>query len=238
MLPAEPAVLQARALVKRFGPSSVLRGIDVSVGAGQLLMVLGENGSGKTTLLRILAGLLRPTSGGVTLQGSPFLPADVEARRHVGFLSHRTHMYDELTVRENLGFAARLFGFDRSGAVVERALAESRLEEKGNQRLGSLSRGMQQRAALARAFLHSPTLLLLDEPFTALDSESADRVREWISTRLSSGCAIAMVTHQPEALWDLATHVGVLASGRWAILEPRPSILEEFQPRFREVTRV
>jgi ABC-type multidrug transport system ATPase subunit len=122
--------------------------------------------------------------------------------------------------------------------VVGRAIELARLEEKADERLGRLSRGMQQRAALARAFLHQPKVLLLDEPFTALDSGSADRVREWIVQRAAEQCAVVLVTHQPEGIWQLATRIGVLAGGRWAILEDRPNEIEAFQLRYRDAIRV
>ena len=237
MPPAEPAILEARGLVKRFGASPVLRGVDLALAPGQVLVVLGENGAGKTTLLRILAGLVRPTSGELFLQGRPCRSSDVGARRTLGFLSHRSHMYDELSLGENLHFAARLFGLADEGAVVSRAIQLARLEEKSNERLGRMSRGMQQRAALARAFLHEPRVLLLDEPFTALDSMSAEGIREWISDRAGERCGVVIVTHQPETVWDLATHVGVLAGGHWAIYEGRPD-LAEFQSRYRDAIRV
>jgi ABC-type multidrug transport system ATPase subunit len=147
-------------------------------------------------------------------------------------------MYDELSLRENLRFAARLFGLKAEREVVNRALELARLEEKGDERLGGLSRGMQQRAALARAFLHQPRILLLDEPFTALDSASADRIRQWLQDRAAERCAIVIVTHQPESVWDLATGVGVLAGGKWAILESRPADLSGFQSRYRAAVRV
>lgn len=238
MPPAEPAILEARGLVKRFGASSVLRGVDLSVAPGQVLVVLGENGSGKTTLLRILAGLTRPSSGELFLKGRPFRSSEVAARRSLGFLSHRSHMYDELSLRENLLFAARLFGLEDESAVVTRAIELARLEEKSDERVGRLSRGLQQRAALARAFLHQPQILLLDEPFTALDSGSAERIRQWIADRAGERCGIVIVTHQPESVWQLATGVGVLAAGRWAILEERPADLPGFEARYRDAVRV
>jgi heme exporter protein A len=235
---AEPAILEARGLGKRFGASPVLRGLDFSIAPGQILLVLGENGSGKTTLLRILAGLLRPTTGTVLLDGRPLRTSDVAARRLLGFLSHRSHMYDELTVRENLRFAARLHGLPDAEATISQALREVGLEERGNDRMSRLSRGLQQRGAISRAFLHAPQVLLLDEPFTALDGPSADRIRAWIAGRAANRCAVVLVTHQPGTIWDLATHVGVLALGRWAILEPKPTELEPFQRRYREAIRV
>jgi heme exporter protein A len=237
MPPSDPALLEARGLVKRFGASPVLRGIDLAVAPGQVMVLMGENGSGKTTLLRILAGIARPTSGQLFLQGEPFRSSDVAPRRLIGFLSHRSHMYDELSLRENLHFAARLFGLNDEESVVSRALSLVRLADKADGRLGRMSRGMQQRAALARAFLHQPPVLLLDEPFTALDSESAEGIRLWIADRAGERCAIIIVTHQPETVWELATHVGVLANGRWAMLEPRPD-LTGFQSRYREAVRV
>jgi ABC-type multidrug transport system ATPase subunit len=143
-------------------------------------------------------------------------------------------MYDELSLRENLEFAARLYGLPRPAEAVAESLTLARLEQKADERLGRLSRGMQQRAALARAFLHRPEILLLDEPFTALDAPSADRIRQWIQDRAAGQCAMAIVTHQPETVWELATHVGVLAQGRWVILESREDSLARFQQRYRE----
>lgn len=237
-MPPADAVLRAEGLVKRFGVSPVLRGIDLALAPGHILVILGENGSGKTTLLRILAGLSRPTNGQLFLEGRAFRSSDVSARRSIGFLSHRSHMYDEMSLRENLRFAARLYGLPTGDAAVGRAIELARLEEKADERVGRLSRGMQQRAALARAFLHQPRILLLDEPFTALDVASADRVRQWIGERAGEGCAIAVVTHQPESIWDLASEVGVLAAGRWAILEDRPADVAGFQARYRDAIRV
>jgi heme ABC exporter ATP-binding subunit CcmA len=237
-MPSPEPLLAARGLGRRFGPSTVLRGVDLDIAAGQVLLVLGENGSGKTTLLRLLAGLLRPTTGSVLLHGQPVRSTDAEFRRHLGLLSHKSHMYDDLTLRENLVFAARMHGLADPGQAAAAAIHAADLDQRGDSRLGSLSRGMLQRAAIARAFIHRPGILLLDEPFTALDAPSADRVRRWIQERVRDGCGIALVTHQPAEVWELTTDVGVLAAGRWAILEPRPAALESFLPRYREAIRV
>lgn len=235
--PAEPR-LGARDLGRRFGPTTVLRSVDLSLAPGQLLLILGENGSGKTTLLRLLAGLLRPSQGEVLLGGTPLRSTDPSTRRHLGLLSHASHMYDELTLLENLVFAARLHGLSGSRAAAQQAMADVGLEERSGSRVGSLSRGMVQRAAIARAFIHRPDVLLMDEPFTALDAPSAERIRGWLGDRVRGGAAAALATHQPAEVWGLVTHVGVLAQGRWAILEARPDSLESFLPRYREAIRV
>ena len=147
-------------------------------------------------MLRILAGLARPTSGEVYLQGQPFRSSNVAARRDLGFLSHGSHMYDELSLRENLLFAARLFGLEDQSSVVARAIDLAQLEEKSDERVGRLSRGMQQRAALARAFLHQPRILLLDEPFTALDAAGSALLCTMIASHLGSGGLAVLTSHQ------------------------------------------
>jgi heme exporter protein A len=238
MPPADGPLLEARRLERRFGSSSILRGLDFTLQRGNVLLVLGENGSGKTTLLRLLAGLLRPTTGKILFQGQLLRTTDVTSRRFAGLLSHQSHMYDELTLRENLEFAARLHGLSHSADLVNQAIGGAGLESRANDRLGRLSRGMLQRAAIARAFLHQPSVMLLDEPFTALDAVSADRIRHWLKEKAASGCGIILVTHQPDQVWDLATHVGVIAAGRWALLEERASDAEDFGRRYREAVRV
>ena len=237
-MPPEPAILEVVGLGKKFGPSAVLRSLDFSLRRGETLLLLGENGSGKSTLLRILAGLLRPTSGTLRLDGHPFPSSNPASRGSVGLLSHTSYLYDELSLRENLVFAAKLHGVNDPNAAAALAMETVGLGSRADERVGRLSRGMLQRAAIARAFIHSPALLLVDEPFTALDALSAGRVREWLAERALSHRGIVLVTHQPAEVWDLATHVGVLARGVWAILEPRPVLLEGFLQRYHEAIRV
>jgi len=186
-------VIRARGLGRRYGRKEVLRGIDLDVPVGGFLLVTGPNGSGKTTLLRLLVGLALPTSGE--------LEVDVE-RGRIGFLSHEPLLYRQLTAIENLDLYGRLYHVperrERIGMVLERfGLWEAR-----NERVAAYSRGMAQRLALCRALLHEPSLLVLDEPYAALDDAGATLVdRELAERRATVVCA----THDPERLDRLAT---------------------------------
>jgi heme exporter protein A len=186
-------VIRAQSLSKRFGDKRVLDGLDLEVPQGAFVLVTGPNGSGKTTLLRLCAGLAAPTDGEL----------DVEATRGaIGFLGHESLLYTELTALENLDLYGRLYRLperrERSGAMLERfGLWRAR-----NERAGTFSRGMLQRLALCRTFLHDPDLLLLDEPFDGLDAEGA----ELLHAELAARSVTALVaTHDPDALAARAT---------------------------------
>jgi heme exporter protein A len=183
-------MIHARGLGRRFGDKRVLTGIDFDVKHGEFLLVTGPNGSGKTTLLRLLAGLLAPTAGE--------LEVTID-RARIGFLSHEPLVYRELTPLENLDLYGRLYRIperrERAGMLLERfGLWEARHEQTG-----ALSRGMLQRLALSRALLHDPELLLLDEPFSALDATGADLLLEELARRAESH-TIVLASHQPERL--------------------------------------
>jgi heme exporter protein A len=188
-------VIHAHALEKRYGDKRVLRGVDLDVERGGFAVVTGPNGSGKTTLLRLLAGLLAPTRGE--------LDVDVD-RARVGFLAHEPLVYRELTALENLDLFGRLYRIperrERIGMVLERfGLWDARRD-----RVGTYSRGMQQRLALCRALLHDPELLLLDEPYNALDADGAALVDRELR-ELAPGRTFVVATHDPERLAALAT---------------------------------
>jgi heme ABC exporter ATP-binding subunit CcmA len=225
-------LLAASDLHRAYGAARVLRGIDVRLTGGEALAVVGPNGAGKTTLLRVLAGLTRPARGEVRVLGRLLHRGDHEARRPVGFLPHQTLLYDDLTIHENVAFAARLFGIPDPAGAARRVLDELGLASRLGDRPRSLSRGLLQRAALARALVHMPRLILLDEPFTALDTAGAERLRSALRTRLAAGAALVLVTHQLSEAWDLATRVGVLAAGGWALEAPREGALADFAPRW------
>jgi heme exporter protein A len=228
------AALTARGLRRSFGRVRVLHGVDLILNPGEALAIAGPNGAGKTTLLRLLAGLLRPTAGEVTVFGRP-IRGNPEARRVVGFLSHQSLLYDDLTLTENLTFAARLYGIPYPGEAARSALEGAALAERAGDRPTRLSRGLLQRAAIARALLHRPRILLLDEPFTALDEPSSARLEETLRRFLTTGGAMVVVTHHLAEVWDVATRVAVLVGGRWVCDETRVGTADEFVPRYREL---
>ncbi len=232
---SEGPLLVAKGLERAFGRLQVLRGIDLAVRAGEALAVFGPNGAGKTTLLRVLAGLMRPSAGEVHVMGQRITRDNDGARFPIGFLSHQPILYADLTLAENLEFAARLYGLPDPQAAARRALEAVDLVTHAASRAGRLSRGMVQRAAIARALVQEPSVLLLDEPFTGLDASAADRLTELLRTRRASGCALVVVTHKYEEAWALATQVAILVEGRWAVHQDRPADHDSFLARYQQV---
>jgi heme exporter protein A len=225
--------LQAQGIERRFGSARVLRGVDLSVRAGELQVIAGPNGAGKTTLLRILAGLSRPSGGAVRVFGHA-LKDHPEHRREMGLLSHQSILYDDLTPHENLRFAARLYGLKDPDGAATAGLETVGLAHRMHDPVRKLSRGMVQRVAIARALLHQPRIMLFDEPFTGLDAPSAARVLEVLRGQLAAGGALLVVTHNLAEVWAIATRISVLVGGRWVIDEPRPDDREAFLGRLHE----
>ena len=226
-------LLAASGIERAFGNARVLRGIDLVVEPSTLHLILGPNGAGKTTLLRVLAGLTRPSSGTVSVDGKA-LRETPALRRRIGFLSHQSFLYDDLTPLENLEFAARLYDVESPRDVARGAIESVGLAERMHDPVRRLSRGMVQRVAIARALIHQPGILLLDEPFTGLDPRAAERLVELLSARLAANCGVVLVTHSPGEAWSLATRVSLLVRGRWVIDEARPSDRQAFMARVTE----
>jgi heme exporter protein A len=184
-------------------------------------------------LLRLLAGLLRPSAGEILVLGQPLTPGGAPISRAIGLLSHQSLLYDDLTLLENLTFAARLYRLDRPRELAAAALDQAGLRDRAGELPKRLSRGLLQRAAIARALLHRPQVLLLDEPFTGLDANAAARLSADLQTRLAQGLGVVLVTHHMAEAWDLASRVAVLVEGRWAADGPRTGSLEAFLTRYQ-----
>jgi ABC-type multidrug transport system ATPase subunit len=208
------STVSARGLVKRFGHAAALRGIDLEVPEGTTLAVLGANGAGKSTLLRIVAGLARPSTGRVEVAGHP--ATHHEARRQVGYVGHATLLYPSLTARENLIFAARLYGLQDPGECADRALDREGLAEVAGRLAAGFSRGMAQRLSIARGLIHDPAVVLLDEPYTGLDLASAERLARRLS-ELRGSHTVVWVTHDPERAARYSDAAIVLSQGRIAL---------------------
>ncbi len=170
-----------RQLSKYFDRFVALNQLEMSIERGEFVVVLGRNGAGKTTLLRTLALLLSPSQGELLYDGCPARTLDSSFRRRLGFVGHETFLYDELTAEENLLFTARLFALPTPARRVAQVLEEMELADRRRSLVRSLSRGLKQRLSLARAWLHEPALLLLDEPATGLDVPTRTRLHEWLA---------------------------------------------------------
>ena len=231
---ATSPLLVARNLERRFGTARALRGVSLAASTGECHLVVGPNGAGKSTLLRLLSGLARPTQGVILVEGVP-LSRDPSARRHIGLLSHQSHLYNDLTAVENLVFTARLYGVRDPLQAARAGLEAVGLADRGDEPVRGLSRGMVQRVAIARTLLHGPRLLLLDEPFTGLDPQSSDQVASLLNRERSNGRALILVSHDVHESWELATHVHLLVRGAWILSGPRGDTLDGFLRRYLEV---
>jgi heme exporter protein A len=209
-------VIELRGLERRYGDRVALRGITVDVPEGATLAVLGPNGAGKTTLLRVLAGLLRPHGGSATVLGAKLPDERWRVHGRVGFLGHDALLYRELSGRENLGYHARLHGVD--GDRVEELLVAVGMEERADEPLRELSRGMVQRLAVARALLHDPPLLLLDEPRSHLDPAASEALEPLFGR--ASGRTRVLVSHDVDGALAEADLALGLRGGRQAFAGP------------------
>ncbi len=199
---------------KFYGDYPALRDISFEVPQGRCLALLGRNGAGKTTMLRILAGLSRASKGRVTLFGKDALAS--ESRSRIGILGHGIAVYDELSAMENLQLFARLYGLPQPAETALAWLEKTGLERVKNGLVREFSRGMRQRLAVARAFLHNPSVLLLDEPFTALDDRAIAVLQGLLVEARDAGRTIIMSTHQLREALELATDVALINRGRLA----------------------
>jgi heme ABC exporter ATP-binding subunit CcmA len=207
---SSPPVIVLENLVKFFGRFAAIRDISASFAAGRLYVVLGDNGAGKSTLLRIVAGLMEPSQGKVTLLGATRIR---EVAQRVGYMGHAPLLYDELSAMENLGYFAGLYGL-HDEQICKNAMSMVGLDPELSRRAGQYSQGMRQRLSLARAVLHDPELVLLDEPFSNVDSHSAREMAAVLGRVRDRGKTIFVVTHQAALMEGVADEFVHMTAGQ------------------------
>ena len=223
-------MLWAEGVRYSYGAVPALQDVSFTLSAGRTLALFGPNGAGKTTLLKVLAGLIRPRAGRAGVEGG---------RAAIGWIGHQSLLYGQLTVRENLRFWGALYHVPEAALAARIDVLGRRLDLGAvlDRRVGTLSRGQTQRAAVARALIHDPSVLLLDEPFTGLDRVAASELSDLVRGFAASGArATVLVTHNVDEGTDLATDVGILKGGRLVELGPRGGRTPaDIAGRYREV---
>ncbi len=216
----------------------VLRGMDLHVQPGEFVTLVGPNGAGKTTLMRIVATLLKPTSGGVKVGGWPIPDHADKVRHHIGYVTHQSLLYNDLTAAENLSFFTRLYNLDDKEARIKEALKNVGLVARQRDPVRSFSRGMTQRLTLARATLHEPDILLLDEPYTGLDQDASMLLDGLLTRESERGRTIFMITHDLTRGLNLCDRIAILSRGKIALAVDRESLTPaEFLDLYSEETK-
>lgn len=215
-------VVEASGLTRVFETRTAVEDLTLTVGAGEVVALLGPNGAGKTTTLRMLAGLLPPTSGRIALGGEALTRESSEAlRSRVGLLTETPGLWERLTLRANLHTYARLHGVENPHAHVIRVLDAVNLAQRADDRAGALSKGLKQRAAMARALIHDPPVLLLDEPTSGLDPASAHEMRALVGGLRREGRAVLVSTHNLAEAEELADRIAIMNTRLLACDTPR-----------------
>jgi heme ABC exporter ATP-binding subunit CcmA len=221
------SLIHISGLRKAFGATLVLDGVDLTVRAGETIGLLGPNGAGKTTLLKILATIARPTRGHAHVAGHDCAREAERVRRLVGLIAHGAHLYDDLTVLENLRFWRRFAGDRPTTDALRAALAEVELDDCADARVRTLSAGMKRRLSLARLLLTRPRVLLLDEPFSSLDQRARKWLEQYLQSFAAGGGAILMATHAFGRELEVADRLVILANGRIILDTPRGTLRGE-----------
>ncbi len=241
-------MIEVRGLVKSFGSKVALDGLDLDVAEGEFLTLVGPNGAGKTTLIRILATLTKPTEGSVRVAGYDLAGQGSDVRRRIGLASHQTLLYGDLSAEENLRFYGRMYDVPELEEGITALFQRVGLDHRRHDLVRTFSRGMQQRLSLARALLHDPALLLLDEPYTGLDQQAAEMLREVLAALspplspqklggMKGGAGsrtVLMTTHNLERGLELCDRAAILVNGRIVHQEAKDSLdVVSFQETYR-----
>jgi len=231
-----PAI-EVVSVTKAFGHQAALRGVDLQVAEGEFLTLFGPNGAGKTTLIRVVASLARPSSGTVRLRGQDLGRAAMILRRDLGLISHNPLLYGDLTAEENLRFFARMYDLPQAGARIQAVLDQVGLLARQRDPVRGFSRGMVQRLTIARAILHDPAIMLLDEPYTGLDLQAADMLRAVLQDLVTTNRTVILTTHNLEQGLEMCHRAAILHRGRVAWQGARADVdLAAMKDIYRDVT--
>ncbi len=206
--------LASQDIQKKFGHFTALAGVTLEVPKGEFVTLFGRNGAGKTTFLKIAATLMRPTHGSFWIEGIDIRKEPEKARRNIGFLSHNTFIYRDLSAIENLRFFCRLYGADLSDDRLMGLLERFGLRRRANDTVRNFSRGLQQRVGIARVLLHDPQLILLDEPYTGLDAQAVSMLNETLDEIVKAGRTVILTTHDLEQGLRAASRVLIMDRGK------------------------
>ena len=218
-------MLQARGLTKRYGDLLAVDDVSFTVEPGEIMGFLGPNGAGKTTTILMLLGILKPDQGSATVCGEKVGPAHKETRRLIGAVSEHSFLYPEMTVVDYLSFFAGIYRVGQPEKRIDEVLEELKLVKRRNHLAGSLSKGLQQKLSLARALLHEPPVLILDEPVSGLDPHGMREVREIIIQQRNRGKSILLSSHALSEIERSADRVGIIRDGR-LLVEATPAELQ------------
>ena len=213
------SIIQVQELRKDFGYLQALSGVSFNLNKGEFLTIFGPNGAGKTTLIKILTGLMRPTSGSANIDGFDVLEGDAELRSQIGVISHSTCLYPDLTALENLLFYAKLYGLEDPKERAKISIKEAGLESRRHDPVRTYSRGMQQRMAIARATLHNPSVLFLDEPFTGLDLRATNSLKDQLHDLHTGKRTLIMTTHDISCGLEMCDRVAIQSRGKFSLFE-------------------
>jgi heme exporter protein A len=206
--------LESEDIRKTFGHFTALGGVTLRVKRGEFLALFGRNGAGKTTFLKIAATLVRHTHGKLRIEGIDIRDEPENARRHIGFLSHNTYLYRDLTPVENLRFFARLYGVTDSDERIQSLLDRVGLRHRASDPVRAFSRGLHQRLGIARVMLHDPSVILLDEPYTGLDANAVEVLNQILDQAAGAGRTIILTTHDLEQGLRGATRAAIIDRGK------------------------
>jgi heme exporter protein A len=235
--PSKPLALETIGLTKSFGNYKALRGIDLAVPAGSTLAVFGSNGAGKTTLIKILAAISRPTAGRILIDGLELKDHAELLRARLGLVAHQSYLYGGLSAEENLEFYARMYGVPDRAARISEVLELVSMSGRRHDRLSTFSRGMQQRMALARALLHKPSVLFLDEPETGLDQQALGSMWDIIRREEAGKRTVVFTSHSFERALAVCDDVIILERGRIAYKEKACNLnLDGLKAKYSECT--